>query len=252
MGEGAAGRGLIGCADERWLRESGGHPSVTAEIREAIHAVRRETLHRSKVSMRTGGHDQAVRSGEFGPRSGSPATGAAAGLAGVVRDRAGQRQRYARSAELPTEDTSLVDRPGQVVALDTTVLPVKVREEVFGEPVSVHLTLALDVYSHSSVAFRLTLVADTSVDIAMVLRDVMMPLPMRPDWDEEMEWPYPGLPAAVVAEFAGHQVAGLPFFAPETVTTDHGSSYRNHHLVREPAGVLGCNILPGPCPAAHG
>jgi hypothetical protein len=41
-----------------------------------------------------------------------------------------------------------------------------------------------------------------------------------------MEWPYPGLPAALVAEFAGHKVAGLPFFAPETVTTDHGSVYR--------------------------
>ncbi|HLU95902.1 MAG TPA: transposase, partial [Thermobifida alba] len=30
--------GLVGCADERWLRESGGHPSITEEIREAIFA----------------------------------------------------------------------------------------------------------------------------------------------------------------------------------------------------------------------
>jgi len=29
-------------------------------------------------------------------------------------------------------------RPGQVVALDTTPLPVKVREGVFGDPVSAH------------------------------------------------------------------------------------------------------------------
>ncbi|MFE2476715.1 transposase, partial [Streptomyces sp. NPDC059389] len=40
-----------------------------------------------------------------------------------------------------------------------------------------------------------------------------------------------------------HKVAGLPFFAPETVTTDHGSVYRNHHLV-DVQRVLGCNILP--------
>jgi transposase InsO family protein len=137
----------------------------------------------------------------------------------------------------------LVHRPGQVVALDTTVLPVMLREGVFGDPVKVHLTLALDVHTHSLVAFRLTLVSDTSVDVAMLLRDVMMPLPMREDWGEDLEWPYPGLPAAVVAEFAGHKVAGLPFFAPETVTTDHGSVYRNHHLV-EAQRVIGCNILP--------
>jgi hypothetical protein len=142
-----------------------------------------------------------------------------------------------------TGEHVVVHRPGQVVALDTTLLPVKVREGVFGEPVSTHLTLAIDVYTHSLVAFRLTLVSDTSVDVAMLLRDVMMPLPLRPDWGAEMEWPYPGVPAAVVAEFAGHRVAGLPFFVPETVTTDHGSVYKNHHLV-EVQRVIGANILP--------
>jgi hypothetical protein len=48
-----------------------------------------------------------------------------------------------------------------------------------------------------------------------------------------MEWPYPGIPASLVASFAGHKVAGLPFFAPETVTTDHGSVYKNHHLIAD-------------------
>ena len=66
----------------------------------------------------------------------------------------------------------------------------------------------------------------------MLLRDVMMPLPLREDWGEDMEWPYPGVPASLVAEFAAYRVAALPFFAPETVTTDHGSVYKNHHLVQ--------------------
>jgi hypothetical protein len=84
----------------------------------------------------------------------------------------GARQRYARTADLPTSGGHVVvHRPGQVVALDTTILPVKVRETVFGEPVSVHMTLALDVYTHSLVAFRLTLVSDSAVDVAMLLRD---------------------------------------------------------------------------------
>src|SRR5260370_35257385 len=77
----------------------------------------------------------------------------------------------------------------------------------------------------------------------MLLRDMMMPLPLREDWGEELEWPYPGIPAAVVAQFAGYKVAGLPFFAPETVTTDHGPVYKNHHLV-EVQRVIGANILP--------
>lgn len=137
----------------------------------------------------------------------------------------------------------MIVRPGQVVALDTTPLPVKVLDDVFGTPISVHLTLALDTYSHSLVAFRLTPVSDSSVEVAMLLRDVLLPLPMRPDWGEELEWPYPGVPAALVAEFAGHRVAGLPFFAPETVTSDHGSVYKNHQIVQV-ARTLGVELLP--------
>jgi len=156
----------------------------------------------------------------------------------------GARQRYARTAELPTSGGHVVvQRPGQVVALDTTILPVKVRETVFGEPVSVHLTLGLDVYTHSLVAFRLTLVSDSAVDVAMLLRDVTMPLPMRPDWGENMAWPYPGLPARGGGRVRRLPGGRLPFFAPETVTTDHGSVYRNHQLV-EVQRVLGANILP--------
>ncbi|MFE7521482.1 hypothetical protein [Streptomyces halstedii] len=65
----------------------------------------------------------------------------------------------------------------------------------------------------------------------MLLRDVMLPLPMREGWGEEMEWPYAGVPAGMIAEFTGHRVAALPFFAPETGTTDHGGPYKNHDLV---------------------
>jgi transposase InsO family protein len=237
--------GLVGCADDRWLRGSGGHPTVTEEVREAIFAVREETLRGAKVSMRT--KDAMIRQyvrERFGGEAEVPSYDTLRRTWREWFGPSGARQRYARSAELPAKNGHvLVHRPGQVVALDTTVLPVMVRDGVFGDPVKCHLTLALDVYTHTLCAFRLTLVSDTSVDVAMLLRDVMMPLPMREDWVEELEWPYPGIPAAVVAEFAGHRVAGLPFFTPETVTTDHGSVYRNHALV-EAQRVLGCNILP--------
>jgi len=240
--------GLLGLADDRWLRRRVGHRSITEPVREAIFAVRAECLHRSKVSMATRermihqyvrevfGDDVAIPSIEtlrlawrewFGPD--------------------GTRQRYVRSAAAAAANATgqhvVVHRPGQVVALDTTPLPVLVRESVFGEPVEAHLSLALDVYTHSLVAFRLTLVSDTSMDIAMLLRDVMTPLPMREGWGPELAWPYPGVPRQVVTDLAGYEVAGLPFFRPETVTTDHGTVYKNHQLV-EVQRVIGANILP--------
>jgi transposase InsO family protein len=238
--------GPAGCADGRWVRAGGGHPSVTEEVREAIFAVRAETLHRSRMSMQARCVLVAQYVAEkFGPQVKVPCYWTLRAVWLEWFGPGGTRQRYVRSAAAvdASQVHVVVHRPGQVVALDTTILPVKVRDGVFGEPVSAHLTLALDLFTHSVVAFRLTLVSDTSVDVAMLLRDVMMPLPMREGWGPEMEWPYPGVPADIVASFAGHRVAGLPFFAPETVTTDHGSVYRSHSVV-DAQRVLGCNILP--------
>ncbi len=238
--------GITGCIDGNWLRRGGERPSITEQVREAIFAVHAECLHRSRVSMAT--RERLIRQyarERFGPGISVPSYWTLRRAWAEWFGPGGARQRYARSAaKLPvTGDHVVIHRPGQVVALDTSPLGVKVREHVFGEPVTASLTLALDVYTHSLVAFRLTLVSDTSVDVAMLLRDVMMPLPLRADWGQDMEWPYPGIPASLVASFAGHKVAGLPFFAPETVTTDHGSVYKNHHLV-EVQRVIGANILP--------
>ncbi len=238
--------GLAGCIDRRWVRPGEGHPVITDEVREAIFAARAEFLRRSKMSMR----DCHVLASQyalekFGPQARVPSYWTLREAWLEWFGPGGTRQRYARTAAAidPSQVHIVVHRPGQVAALDTTPLPVKVRDGMFGDPVSVHLTIALDMFTHSLVAFRLTLVSDTAVDVAMLLRDVMMPLPMREGWGPEMEWPYPGVPADVVAEFAGHRVAGLPFFAPETVTTDHGGSYKAHDLV-EAQRVLGCNTLP--------
>lgn len=240
--------GPIGVADDRWMRPTGPRWSITEPVREAIYAVRAETLHRSRLSMATRArlvHQYVLE--KFGSDVEVPGYRT---LSRVWREwfgADGQRQRYVRSAAVAGANATgqhvVVHRPGQVVALDTTPLPVLIREGVFGEPVEAHLTIALDVYTHSLVAFRLTLVSESSVDVAMLLRDVMTPLPMRPGWGPELAWPYPGIPEAVVADLAGYPVAGLPFLRPETVTTDHGSVYKNHHLV-EVQRVIGANIRP--------
>ncbi|MFD8977681.1 transposase [Streptomyces sp. NPDC059593] len=240
--------GLVGLADGRWTRELAGHRSIIPEFAEAIRAVHAESLHRSRLSMTTKERmiHQYVRE-RFGSQLEEKLPHRTT-LAKVWKEwfgPDGARQRYVRSAAAvePGGSPVVVSRPGQVVVLDTTPLPVKVLDDVFGEPISVDLTLALDAFTRSLVAFRLTPGSDSSVEVAMLLRDVMLPLPMRPGWGPEMEWPYPGVPAALVAEFAGHPVAGRPFFAPETVTSDHGSVYKNHHLVQV-ARALGVTVLP--------
>ncbi|MFF2544802.1 transposase [Kitasatospora sp. NPDC058063] len=245
---------LLACADGRWTRRRTGHPTVTTEVREAVFAVREEFLRRSRMSMMSRHRLMCQYINETFPDFPAEDVPGRKTLAVVWREwfgPDGSRQRYVRTAEIAEAGQRVVvHRPGQVVALDSTPLPVKVREHVFGEPVSVVLSLALDLYTHSIVAFRLTLVSDTAVDIAMLLRDVTMPLPMRDGWGEDMEWPYPGAPATLVAEFAGHKVAALPFFAPETVTTDHGGPYKNHEIVAAERAI-GCTILPARTLRAH-
>lgn len=238
--------GVAGCIDGRLVRRSGGHPSVSDQVREAIEAVHTETLHRSRVGMKTRERltHQYVRD-RFGPHVAVPhyTTLRKVWLEWYGPD--GGRQRYVRSAaavELSPEHV-VVHRPGQVLAMDTSPLPVKVREHLFGDAVCAQLILGLDVYTHSLAGFRLSLVSDTSMDVAMLLREVMTPTRLREEWGEQARWCYPGIPAEVVEQLAGYRVAALPFFTPETVTTDHGPVYKNHHLIQVQR-VLGCNILP--------
>jgi hypothetical protein len=242
-----AREGLVGLVDGRWVRRGGGRPSVSPQVLEALEAVRAETLHRSRVSMRT--KDRMVRqfiAEVHGPGVEVPGYDT---LRAVWKEMfgAGGRQRYVRSAasaaQVATGVHVVVHRPGQVIALDTTPLPVKLREQVFGEPVSAALILALDVYTHTLAGFRLVLVADSSVDVAMLLRDVATATRMRPGWGPEMAWRYPGIAAEHVEAMAGYPVAAVPFFLPETVTTDHGSPYKNHALIAAQR-ALGANILP--------
>ncbi|MGW9031074.1 transposase, partial [Streptomyces sp. NPDC055722] len=241
-----AEHGLMGLPDGRWTPPLRGRRAITEEIAEAIRAVHAECLHRSKISMTTKErmiHQYVLE--KFGDQVPVPHRTTLAKVWKEWFGPQGSRQRYVRSAAAVETGQAqvVISRPGQVVVLDSTPLPVKVLDDVFGMPISVHLTLALDAHTHSLVAFRLTPLSESSVEVAMLLRDVLLPLPMRSDWGEEMEWPYPGVPAALVAEFAGHRVAGLPFFAPETVTSDHGSVYKNHHVVSV-ARRLGIDVLP--------
>ncbi|MDQ0935218.1 hypothetical protein [Streptomyces turgidiscabies] len=131
---------VLACADGRWTRRRTGRV-VRPEIREAILAVRQESVRRSRISMR-GKHRllhqyMAERFPDFPTKDISSCDT----LTRIWREwfgPGGARQRYLGTAEMldDTGPRGVVHRPGQVVALDSTPLPVKLRESVFGEPVS--------------------------------------------------------------------------------------------------------------------
>lgn len=239
-------RSVTAVVDRRHLRPRTGR-QVTDELREAVYEVEEDfSAQRSRVSVATKYRRlRFVLAANGVPRDDWPVYETYRVITREWFGPDGARQKYRRTQEaLPPQGRPVVStRPGQVVMLDTNNWDVLVRDGLFGNPVEARLTLALDVYTRSIVGFRFTLTSDKSVDVAMVLRDVMMPLPMRPEWGETAEWPYPGVPANVVADAAGYEVAGKPFMQPETITTDHGSVYANHHLV-EVTERCGTNFLP--------
>ena len=239
-------RSLDAVMDHRHVRPPSGH-RVSEPFEQAIYEVEDDfPVTRSRVSKATKYRRLCIRLRTKGvPEQEMPSY---ATYRRVLIERfgpTGARQKYRVTQEaMPTQGQPVIaTRPGQIVFLDTNSFDVLVRDGLFGLPVEAKLTLALDVYTRSIVGFRFTLVSDKSVDVAMVIRDVMMPMPMRPEWGEDAVWPYPGVPAHVVAEHAGFTVAGRPFMPVEGITTDHGSVYVSHHVVAL-SEECGSNFLP--------
>ncbi|MFF9510653.1 hypothetical protein ACF1BU_11750 [Streptomyces sp. NPDC014724] len=126
-------------------------------------------------------------------------------------------QRHPGTAEM-LDDTGprvVVHRPGQVVALDSTPLPVKLRESVFGEAVSVMLTLALDTHAPA--------------DAGGLGRGDGMALPRGPRRHRRGLRRPQGRRSAVLRSRDGHH-------RPRR-------SYKNHQIVQA-QDEIGCNILP--------
>ena len=120
-----------------------------------------------------------------------------------------------------------VVRPGEAVVIDATPLDAFAIDSLNHEWVQVRLTVALDLYSGSIVAWRFTPGAEKSVDAALLLYDMLRPKAMRAGWPERVRWPYVGVPEHVIVELLseGERELGLsniPLVNPESVWIDHG------------------------------
>lgn len=120
-----------------------------------------------------------------------------------------------------------VVRPGEAVVIDATPLDAFAIDPLSLEWVQVRLTVALDLYSGSIVAWRFTPGAEKSVDAALLLYNVLRPKAMRAGWPEHVRWPYVGVPEHVIVELLSeeereHGLSNIPLVNPESVWVDHG------------------------------
>ncbi|OAA17987.1 Mu transposase, C-terminal [Frankia sp. EI5c] len=141
-----------------------------------------------------------------------------------------------RTANQPdrTFGKATATRPGEVVMMDTTGLDVIAYDPDTDDTVPVELTVALDLATRSLLAWRLTPRGTKSVDIGLLLADVMTPEPMRPHWPDALRFASLRIPherILTVDQRLAH-AAARPVIYPETLLFDHGKPYKSEVVTR--------------------
>jgi len=118
----------------------------------------------------------------------------------------------------------VLSRPFELVEIDSTPLDVFAISEVDGKPITVVLTLAIDVFSRSLVAWQFSPKSDKAIDAALLLHDMLTPKAWLPEWSEHARWRY-GVPETLVLPGGDAPLAGVPVGVPSTVSLDNGKIY---------------------------
>ena len=130
-------------------------------------------------------------------------------------------------------------RPGEYLLLDTTALDVFAMDPLTLRWVALEFTVAVDLFSRSVVALRLSPVSTKAVDASLVLFEAICPDSKARTGGGLL--PYAGVPSAVL--IAPGDRPGLPGVAPETLVLDNGKIYVSAHL-RSVCQRLGISIQP--------
>lgn len=136
-------------------------------------------------------------------------------------------------------------RPGEVVLIDSTPFDAFALDPVTFQWIQLQLTIALDLFSRSIVAWRFTPVSTKAVDAALLLYDIIRPKLMQPGWPERARWPYIGVPESIIIELAGvesaNDIAGVPVLHPESIVVDHGKVFISQAF-KDACTRLGINL----------
>jgi transposase InsO family protein len=231
-------RGLAGLVDGRHARSVTG-PGVDERLRAAIIAEARELENASdvrKMQFRTRVASRLARENDTPLEL--PSTRPTFNRivdevlqpTGLFRLPAKSR-RSAQSA--PSEDfgSLVAERPGEVVAIDTTGLDVFAIDPFTFQWVKLDLTAAIDVCTRSILAFRLTPFSTQGIDLALLLSDLLSPTPMDGRWPADVPYPYCGVPENLVLRAfelpAGTPLSPRPTVRPGTVVIDRGRNYQS-------------------------
>ena len=135
-------------------------------------------------------------------------------------------------------------RPGEVIVMDTTPLDVLAIDPHTGALLSYDLSLAMDLFTRSILAWRFTPKGTNATDASLLLADVIAPKRMRPGWPDTARWAYHGVPEKIVlGAFGGESVAALPVLDPDTIVVDNGKIYVSEQFT-EACRVLGISVHP--------
>ena len=140
-------------------------------------------------------------------------------------------RRSAHSAPVEDLGSLVAERPGEFVAIDTTALDVFAIDPFTFQWVGLDLTAALDVCTRSILAFRVTPFSTQGVDLALLLSDLISPVPMDGRWPSDVPYPYCGVPENLVLRAfelqEGTALAPRPTVRPGTVVIDRGRNYQS-------------------------
>jgi transposase InsO family protein len=119
--------------------------------------------------------------------------------------------------------------PFELVEIDSTPLDVFAISGRDGKPVRVVLTLAIDVFSRSLVAWQFSPFSDKAIDAALLLHDMITPKAWQPAWGPEARWRY-GIPENLVIPRSSEPLAGIPIGKPSTLSLDNGKIYTSNAM----------------------
>lgn len=232
--------GVAGLVDRRASAAKPRRPSVDPRFREELGRILAENVAQSRLSNTTlrrrteiAVEDRFGFDGDGNPVVAFPSR---ATFDRLLRDMTegtgyrGPRSNYRSAQSVPrlAPRRRRISRPGQIVLLDTNRLDVHAIEETTGEWISVAMTVAIDAFSCSLLAMRLTPVGERGVDTALLLHDMLTVRPPIAGLDER-RWAYHGVPEQLIVGLAGIDpldgVPHLPLVRPQQVIVDRGAPY---------------------------
>lgn len=131
-------------------------------------------------------------------------------------------------AERPQRPFGKAERlmPGSEVQVDTNTMDVEVRTPDGGRT-RPHLTIMVDVYSRTIMAYTMRIGAAKAVDHTLLLAQALTPRPNRPSrafWRDEIQRRNPNI-RLLSAEQYEARAAAHPYILPRSVSMDRGSDF---------------------------